>query len=324
MLLTKKVILATIATTFLAACASEVSGPKAQRIEISTDAPDAGAACLLQDSKGNQYRVDPAPGAVAVLRNGGPLTITCSLEGYQKTSYVITEQARGGSSNFMGLAGGGSADSGSGTAGPWYPTVNIIEMIPGDSREIHYQQQKVTEYSPAMRTRPMSEDELAMAAEQQMAKTRMQKQDMMPAPVRPQANGQAPLVGSLAPAPTQNQVQRSPASNSPALRPIQPKPQMQAKAQPVQPIRPKPAPAPVTGGYTIQAGAFGNPANASKMADKLRRQGFGVIVEPVQRQGRTLYSVRVGYFAQSNAAKAALQTFQQRSGIKGFVVARGK
>lgn len=322
MLLTKKVILATIATTFLAACASEVSGPKAQRIEISTDAPDAGAVCLLQDSKGNQYRVDPAPGAVAVLRNGGPLTITCSLEGYKKTSYVITEQARGGSSNFMGLAGGGSADNGSGTAGPWYPIVNIIEMMPGDSREMHYQQQKVTEYSPAMRTRPMSEDELEMAAEQQMAKTRMQKQDMMPAPVRPQANGQGALVGSLAPAPTRNQVQRNATNHSPALRPIQPKPQMQAKVQPAQPVRPKPAP--VTGGYTIQAGAFGNPANASKMANNLRAQGFGVIVEPVQRQGRTLYSVRVGYFAQSNAAKTALRTFQQRSGIKGFVVARGK
>ncbi len=329
MSLTKNMILSGVATVLLTACANDVSGPKAQRIEISTDAPVAGASCQLSDSKGNTYRVNRAPAAVSVLRNGGPLTIMCSLEGYKTTSLVITEQARGGSSNFMGLAGGGADGQHHGGAGPWYPQVNILEMVPGHSEEVHFQKKKVVEYSPAMRTRPLSDDDLAMAAKKQMTQTQMDK----------------PLLGSLAPTPTPSTrpVTGTGQLISPPLRPL-PNPAATARSSqtpnqltprqqlPVpgqaSPRQVSPAPAVqsggIKGGYTIQAGAFGNPANANRMATSLRAQGFGVVVEPVQRQGRMLYSVRVGFFQQSSAAKAALQTFQQRSGIQGFVVARQK
>jgi rare lipoprotein A len=66
---------------------------------------------------------------------------------------------------------------------------------------------------------------------------------------------------------------------------------------------PLPAPAPVSGGTVaagnltlfIQAGAFADPANAERLAAKLRGGGYGnVFVRENHLAGRTLYRVRIG------------------------------
>jgi len=54
-------------------------------------------------------------------------------------------------------------------------------------------------------------------------------------------------------------------------------------------------PAPLATGLFIQAGAFANPANAERLADKLRGGGFGtVFVRESENAGRKLYRVRIG------------------------------
>jgi rare lipoprotein A len=54
-------------------------------------------------------------------------------------------------------------------------------------------------------------------------------------------------------------------------------------------------PAPLATGLFIQAGAFANPANAERLADKLRGGGYGtVFVRESEIAGRKFYRVRIG------------------------------
>jgi len=56
-----------------------------------------------------------------------------------------------------------------------------------------------------------------------------------------------------------------------------------------------PAPAPVNPTLFIQAGAFSDPANAERLAQKLRGGGYGkVFVRDDQIAGRRMYRVRIG------------------------------
>jgi rare lipoprotein A len=56
-----------------------------------------------------------------------------------------------------------------------------------------------------------------------------------------------------------------------------------------------PAPAPAPDGLFVQAGAFSDPANAERLADKLRTGSYGkVFVRDDQIAGRRMYRVRIG------------------------------
>jgi rare lipoprotein A len=58
---------------------------------------------------------------------------------------------------------------------------------------------------------------------------------------------------------------------------------------------PAPAPAPAPDGLFVQAGAFSDPANAQRLADKLRTGSYGkVFVRDDQIAGRRMYRVRIG------------------------------
>lgn len=59
------------------------------------------------------------------------------------------------------------------------------------------------------------------------------------------------------------------------------------------------------GGYWVQAGAFGDAANAHAVQDKLQSLGSARVI-PVDVNGRTLYRVRLGPFASRAAADDAM------------------
>lgn len=85
---------------------------------------------------------------------------------------------------------------------------------------------------------------------------------------------------------------------------------------------PVPSPAPAaakSGSYYVQLGVFVNRASANNLARKLRERKFPVLIEPLERQGKTLYRVRVGPEADRAAANALAKRLAD-AGHKGSVV----
>lgn len=73
-----------------------------------------------------------------------------------------------------------------------------------------------------------------------------------------------------------------------------------------------------TGPYSIQLGAFASRANADKLAASASTMGLGAArVVTTNKNGQTLYAVRVGGFSDRKSAAAA----RDRAGISGFVAA---
>ena len=158
----------------------------------------------------------------------------------------------------------------------------------------------------------------------------------MDAPVRYAANAPPPQTPSAAAAPrtpasTPNLYDR-PGQAAPAYAAYQPTgpiipPPGPVAAQPLPPLAaarsapPPAAAAPVLaqagGAYKIQAGAFGDEANAQRAVDRLSGQGLATI-EPVERNGVTLY--RVMLVAPSDEGEA--WALRDRVASYGFADAR--
>jgi cell division protein FtsN len=72
--------------------------------------------------------------------------------------------------------------------------------------------------------------------------------------------------------------------------------------------------------FTLQMKAFSNPADAEKLADKLRHNGHEVRIETHDVRGRTWHRVRLGAFDTWDEALAAKTGFEQAEHVIAYVV----
>ncbi|MGM0452965.1 MAG: septal ring lytic transglycosylase RlpA family protein [Thermodesulfobacteriota bacterium] len=79
-----------------------------------------------------------------------------------------------------------------------------------------------------------------------------------------------------------------------------------------------------SGDFTVQIGAFADHARAKKLRQSLARQHDDVTVTPVEKQGRTLYRVRIGRFQSLEEAEKYETRIKQSGHAQAFAVARGK
>jgi cell division septation protein DedD len=105
-----------------------------------------------------------------------------------------------------------------------------------------------------------------------------------------------------------------------ASKPAAPKP------EPAKPATPTPAPAPVAPapaassvGFAVQLGAFGKPADANALRDKVRAAGFSAFVEQVRTDNGVLNRVRVGPVANRAEAEQLKAQVAAKVGIAGMV-----
>ena len=110
----------------------------------------------------------------------------------------------------------------------------------------------------------------------------------------------------------------------PSVAPADPSPADPAPANPVaaevSPPPPQPASTePASEAYFVQLGVFVNRASATNLQRKLRDGKFAVVVEEIQRSGKTLFRVRVGPEPDRAAANTLLERLA-KAGHKGSVV----
>ncbi len=82
---------------------------------------------------------------------------------------------------------------------------------------------------------------------------------------------------------------------------------------------PAATPAPAADAFYVQLGVFVNRASATNLARKLTDAKFSVVVDEIQRSGKTLFRVRVGP-ASDRATANALRDRLTKAGHKGSVV----
>ena len=126
----------------------------------------------------------------------------------------------------------------------------------------------------------------------------------LPATAAGPATDSAPPPVSSAPAPTP---QDTPSVSEPP--PSAPAPATQAPARPVHtpgPMARPVTPPPAGGGYVVQLGSFASEANAARLAQQVRAQGFTVAVSQ-SSSGRRLYRVRAGPVKDRAAASQLAQ-----------------
>ena len=73
--------------------------------------------------------------------------------------------------------------------------------------------------------------------------------------------------------------------------------------------------------FSLQVGAYGKESNADHQKSQLDAAGFTVRVELKESKGRTLYVVKIGYYADRMMAKAAGVELKSTLGIDTIVVA---
>jgi len=73
-------------------------------------------------------------------------------------------------------------------------------------------------------------------------------------------------------------------------------------------------------GWVVQVGVFANPANAAKLADRLKGQGHEVMLDHVTHQNAKRLRLRVGPFADKPQAQQAQAKIQQATGLAGAVL----
>ncbi len=79
-----------------------------------------------------------------------------------------------------------------------------------------------------------------------------------------------------------------------------------------------------SGEFTVQIGAFAEYARAKKLRQSLTQQHDHVSVTPVEKQGRTLYRVRIGRFRSLEEAEKYEARVKQSGHAQAFAVARGR
>ncbi len=108
-------------------------------------------------------------------------------------------------------------------------------------------------------------------------------------------------------------------------KPAAPKPEA-LKPEALKPAAPKPAatatptaPAASSVGFAVQLGAFGKPADANALRDKVRAAGFSAFVEQVRTDNGVLNRVRVGPVANRAEAEQLKAQVAAKVGIAGMV-----
>jgi cell wall-associated NlpC family hydrolase len=87
------------------------------------------------------------------------------------------------------------------------------------------------------------------------------------------------------------------------------------------PSQAEPAPATILPrlGYTIQAGAFAQPENAARLAERLQAQGLGAVYyAATEGAGPRLYRVRFGDFPTREAARTRAEALRAAGVIDGY------
>jgi cell division septation protein DedD len=114
------------------------------------------------------------------------------------------------------------------------------------------------------------------------------------------------------------------AAAKPAPKPEAPKPEPKpAPAKPEQaaakPVDVPATPAASSVGFAVQLGAFGQPAEANALRDKVRAAGFSAFVEQVRTDKGTLNRVRVGPVANRAEAENLKAQVASKVGVAGMV-----
>jgi cell division septation protein DedD len=114
------------------------------------------------------------------------------------------------------------------------------------------------------------------------------------------------------------------AASKPAPKPEAPKPEPKpAPAKPEQaaakPVDVPATPAASSVGFAVQLGAFGQPAEANALRDKVRAAGFSAFVEQVRTDKGTLNRVRVGPVANRAEAENLKAQVASKVGVAGMV-----
>lgn len=72
--------------------------------------------------------------------------------------------------------------------------------------------------------------------------------------------------------------------------------------------------------WTVQLGSFSSKENAYSLNEKLKKSGLSGFVDPVTRNGKTSYRVRVGPETEQSDAKLLLQDIKDKLDIEGIIV----
>lgn len=147
--------------------------------------------------------------------------------------------------------------------------------------------------------------------------------------VAPATPAAAPAAAAAAPAVRSEALPAEPArpvAAAPRLDPRnEPRPDAPKPAAP-KPAAPKPAatatptaPAASGVGFAVQLGAFGKPADANALRDKVRAAGFSAFVEQVRTDNGVLNRVRVGPVANRAEAEQLKAQVAAKVGIAGMV-----
>lgn len=80
---------------------------------------------------------------------------------------------------------------------------------------------------------------------------------------------------------------------------------------------PSPAPAAPGGEWAVQVGSFGEPANAERLLEQLREQGFPAYSRPRDNNLTTVYA---GPYDSSEAGERAMNELKSRANLQGLLV----
>lgn len=110
---------------------------------------------------------------------------------------------------------------------------------------------------------------------------------------------------------------KAPAAPAPAASAPEPEP------EPVAPRAAAAAPAAAApeSGWVVQVGTFANEANARRLEQKLQAGGESTLTERVRLDSGEAVRLRVGPFAEREAAQQALARIRKEVGLKGVVLA---
>ncbi len=73
-------------------------------------------------------------------------------------------------------------------------------------------------------------------------------------------------------------------------------------------------------GWVVQVGIFSNAGNATRLAERLKQQGYDVLLDDIGQNNEKRTRLRVGPFADKDAAQRAQAKIQQQAGVAGAVV----
>jgi len=74
-------------------------------------------------------------------------------------------------------------------------------------------------------------------------------------------------------------------------------------------------------GWVVQVGIFANAGNAARVSERLKQQGHAVLLDSISQNNEKRTRLRVGPFADKDAAQRAQEKIQQQAGVAGAVVA---